>query len=68
MSTSVLNVGGMNCAHCKKAVEKALQTLDGVQAAEVNLNAGTVTIEHDDGVISESKLKNTIRDAGYDVT
>lgn len=68
MSTSVLNVGGMSCAHCKKAVEKALQTLDGVHSAEVNLDAGTVTINHDSGVISAEKLKNTIRDVGYDVT
>lgn len=67
MSTSVLNVEGMSCTHCKNAVEKALKTLDGVQAAEVNLERGAVTIEHDDAVINAEGLKKTIRDAGYDV-
>jgi len=67
LSTSVLNVEGMSCAHCKKAVEKALKTLDGVQEAMVNLDAGTVTIEHDPGVISGDRLKKTIKEAGYEV-
>lgn len=67
LSTSVLNVEGMSCPHCKKAVEKALKTLDGVQAAQVNLDSGAVTIEHDNAVISAEGLKKTIREAGYDV-
>ncbi|MFZ5641859.1 MAG: copper chaperone CopZ [Bacillota bacterium] len=67
MTTSVLNVEGMSCAHCKKAVENALKTLDGVDGAEVNLDKGTVTIEHDNNVVSAEGLKKTIREAGYEV-
>ena len=67
MSTSVLNVEGMSCAHCKRAVENALKTLDGVQDAVVNLDAHTVTIEHNPGEVTTDSLKNSIRDAGYEV-
>ena len=32
-----LTVGGMTCAHCPPAIEKALTDLVGVAAAHVNL-------------------------------
>ncbi len=33
-----LSIGGMTCAHCPLAVEKALKAIDGVVSAHVNLS------------------------------
>ncbi len=40
-----LEIKGMTCGHCKKAVEDALASVDGVQAVEVDLDAGRARVE-----------------------
>ncbi len=39
----IINVTGMHCAHCAKAVEDALTAIDGISKAKVDLNKGNVT-------------------------
>jgi copper chaperone len=63
-----LNVQGMSCGHCKASVEGALQKLDGVSAAEVNLEAGTVVVSYDEENVTVDTMKEAIEDQGYDVT
>ena len=62
-----LKIEGMMCEHCQMHVKKALEALDGVQAAEVSHTAGTavVTLEKE---VSDSALKQTVVDQGYTVT
>jgi len=67
VSNTLLHVEGMSCSHCKASVEKALKTLDGVNEANVSLEAKTVSIDFDPGVVNEDSLKRTIADAGYEV-
>ncbi|MFN7250726.1 MAG: copper chaperone CopZ [Anaerobacillus sp.] len=62
-----ISVEGMSCGHCKAAVEGALRKLDGVTSAEVNLAAKNVTVQFDQGKVTEETLKNEIEEAGYDV-
>ncbi|MRG87362.1 copper chaperone CopZ [Salinibacillus xinjiangensis] len=62
-----LNVQGMSCGHCKMSVEGALKNLDGVSAAEVNLDAGNVDVTYDDSKITVDAMKEAIEDQGYDV-
>jgi copper chaperone len=62
-----ISVEGMSCGHCKAAVEGALTKLDGVTSAEVNLAAKNVTVQFDQGRVTEETLKNEIEEAGYDV-
>ena len=40
----VLKVEGMMCNHCKAAVEKALNGVDGVVSTEVNLEQKTAAV------------------------
>ena len=40
-----LTVQGMTCGHCKKAVEEALASVDGVTSVEVDLDAGRAKVE-----------------------
>lgn len=67
MNQVTISVEGMNCGHCKAAVEGALGKLDGVIKAEVNLAAKNVTVEFDSSKVQEDQLKNEIEEAGYDV-
>lgn len=67
MATITLNVKGMSCGHCVKAVEGALGELKGVNRALVDLQAGTVTVEYQDGEVGQDQMKEAIEDAGYDV-
>lgn len=66
-TTTVLNVEGMTCGHCKASVEKALTALDGVSKAEVNLDAKNVTVSYDPDKVQEAGLRKAVTDAGYQV-
>jgi copper chaperone CopZ len=43
-----LRIGGMTCAHCSPAIEKALTAVPGVTSAQVNLTTKVARIEYDD--------------------
>jgi len=67
MTETTLKVGGMSCGHCRRAVEKALASLDGVVKVEVDLERGEVRVAHEQGRPSEDDLKTAVREAGYEV-
>ncbi|MDN8991545.1 cation transporter [Staphylococcus aureus] len=59
MSQEILNDEGMSCGHCKSAVEYALNNIDGVTSADVNLEKGQVSVQYDDSKVAETKLKDS---------
>ncbi len=61
----VMHIEGMSCNHCKAAVEKALNAIDGVQA-EVNLDDKLADVELEGGV-TDAELVQAVTDAGYEV-
>ena len=63
--TKTLNVTGMMCQHCVAHVKKALEGVEGVSSVDVNLEAGTATVEADDSV-SDDALVAAVVDAGYE--
>lgn len=67
METVTLNVSGMSCGHCVKAVEGSVGKLDGVKKVEVKLDKGQVDVEFDTNVVTLAAIKETIDDQGYDV-
>ncbi|MCU9594219.1 copper chaperone CopZ [Caldibacillus thermolactis] len=67
MTTKTLDVKGMSCGHCKMTVEGALKKLDGVSAAQVNLEEGKVDVTFDESKVTVDKMKEVIEDQGYDV-
>jgi len=69
MSTvrTVVEVPGVTCGYCKKSIEGALVTVDGVAQATVELARKTVTITHAAGVGSRERLVEEIENRGYDV-
>ena len=64
--TTVINVNGMMCGHCKATVEKVTKAVEGVSNSIVNLDEKNVTIEYAEGTDLE-KVKKAITDAGYEV-
>ena len=67
MATKTIQVEGISCEHCKSAVSGALNNLDGVSQADVNLEAGTVEVNYDDAKVDDVAMTEVIEDQGYDV-
>ncbi len=67
MEKNVIKVEGMSCQHCVKAVNGAVSALPGVANVTVDLEAKTVSVEHDPGQSSLNAIKAAIEDQGYDV-
>lgn len=62
-----LNVDGMSCGHCVKAVENGLNDLNGVSTASVTLADGLVEVTYDSSIVSLDAIKEVITEEGYDV-
>ena len=60
-----LIIEGMSCAACSAAVERAVNKLAGVQAAEVNLATNRGHFEYDSTQVKLSQIKDAITRAGY---
>ncbi|PTT69725.1 heavy-metal-associated domain-containing protein [Arthrobacter sp. HMWF013] len=67
MSTTTVSVSGMTCGHCVSSVSEELESLAGVEAVDVDLNAGgisTVTITSTEE-LSPSEIGEAVAEAGY---
>ena len=64
-TTTTLSVPAIHCDHCKSSIEGALNGLEGVSSAAVDIEAKTVTVSFDDGVGLDA-IKETIEDQGFD--
>ncbi|CAN5724032.1 heavy metal translocating P-type ATPase [soil metagenome] len=58
-------IEGMTCASCVRRVEKALDKLDGVQEASVNLATEQATVVFDPDKVQVVTLTNAVEAAGY---
>lgn len=67
MENVTLNVQGMSCGHCVKAVESSVGELSGIQSVNVNLEEAKVTVAFDAAQLSVAQIKETIEEQGYDV-
>ena len=67
MQTVTLNVQGMSCGHCVKAIEGSVGQLEGINGVNVNLSEAQVEVSFNESQISLEKIKETIDDQGYDV-
>jgi len=65
--TAILKVEGMTCQHCRMSVEKALKAVEGVAAANVDLEAKTATVTYDPAKTGPEEFKKAIARAGYEV-
>ena len=62
--TKTMKVDGMMCQHCVAHVKKALEGVEGVKQADVNLETKSAVI-HMDQEIANDILNKAVEDAGY---
>jgi copper chaperone CopZ len=67
MSTQnvTLSVSGMHCGGCVKRVERALHATQGVASVMVDLIGGKAVVAYDPGAVTETVLKETVRQLGF---
>ena len=66
LMTKTMKIEGMMCPHCEAAVKKALEALDGVDAAEVSHEAGTAVVTMS-AEVADAALKEAVEAKEYKV-
>ncbi|KJF49466.1 copper chaperone CopZ [Bacillus altitudinis] len=66
MEQSTLQVQGMSCGHCVKAVEGNVGELAGVES-KVHLDKGQVEVSFHPDQITLHQISDVIEEQGYDV-
>lgn len=64
-NTTVLQVQGMTCGHCERAVTQAVQALDPAAAITIDRSAGRVEVANTQ--VPRAALAAAIADEGYTV-
>ena len=57
-----LSISGMTCDHCQRAVKSALESVEGVQSASVDLDAGKAQVV---GEADLNALVAAVEEEGY---
>ena len=65
MATTTLKIDGMTCGHCVQAVTQALEGTEGVNNAQVDLQAGRAQVEYEEGKTNPGNLAALVTDEGY---
>ena len=60
------NVDGMTCGNCVAHVKKAVEEINGVEAALVSLEEKKVKVRTN-GQVNPAQIREAIEEAGYDV-
>jgi P-type Cu+ transporter len=67
VTETVLPIEGMTCASCVRRVEKGLEKVPGVTAANVNLATESATVAYDPTIADLATLHTAVERAGYHV-
>lgn len=60
-------VEGMTCQGCVQRITKSLLAISHVKAVQINLLTGVVSIETNDGHVSDDVLKSAVREEGFSI-
>jgi copper ion binding protein len=67
MTKTKINVDGMSCQHCVKAVTDAVSAVPGVKKVKVSLKAKTADVAYDADTTTLETIVSAITGAGYEV-
>lgn len=62
--TTEFRVLDATCGHCKQTIESTVSAIDGVTAANLDLENKILTVEHDETVGTDA-LAGAVSGAGY---
>ncbi|HWV22727.1 MAG TPA: heavy-metal-associated domain-containing protein [Thermomicrobiales bacterium] len=69
MSTAIkkttLRAQDLSCPSCVAKIEKALESMNGVERVEVHFATGRIAVEHDPQQAPTDLLVKAVADAGY---
>ncbi|WP_296918815.1 heavy metal translocating P-type ATPase [Megasphaera sp.] len=65
MKHEKFTITGMSCSACSTRVEKAVNKLDGIDKASVNLLTNSMQADYDESVVSQQDIIKAVVDAGY---
>lgn len=65
-SHATFTIAGASAADAH-ALEDDLEDVDGVMGASIDPDSGDVEVRYDEDLLSGERVKDTVRDAGYDV-
>jgi len=62
-----LDVGGMTCDGCEKAIKAGVETLDGIASVESSFEEGWTRVKYDQNKTSVEDIEGKITETGYSV-
>ena len=65
MKKIILSIDGMTCSACSNGLEKYLNKQKGIKEASVNLVMGNSLIEYDETILTQEKIEEYIKEAGF---
>jgi|GEM_PF-630642 len=63
--TAKLSVDGMTCNGCVKSVKSALEKVDGVESAQVDLKSNSAVVAFNPEKTTLETMEKAVADAGY---
>jgi len=67
VGATTIQVTGMTCGHCERAITAELTALTGVDAVDVDLSTGAVTL-HASAPVAVVAVAAAVDEAGYTLT
>ena len=58
-------ITGMTCSACSSRVQRAAESIDGMELAQVNLLTGTMLAEYDESKTDSSHIIAAVEKSGY---
>lgn len=62
MATTTYRIDGMTCGHCAASVTEEVSEVSGVEAVQVDHEAGTAVVT---GAADEQAVRRAVEEAGY---
>lgn len=66
-SELILKIKGMHCVSCSLNIDGGLEELDGVVGASTNYAKAETKVVFDPKKVTETKIRKTIQELGYEV-
>ena len=65
MKNEIFEITGMSCSACSSAVSAAVNKLDGIEKADVNLLTNTMFVAYNEEVTGTDQIISAVNNAGY---
>ncbi len=65
MKTVRLKIGGMHCAACSAALQRALNKKEGIEKATVNIATEIAVVDYDEKQVNMGLIETTVKKCGF---